>query len=68
MDPEGLSFGSEVGALKRVAGRDFGVNRDAVQTFLALRFTPSPETLFEGISRLPPGSAIRLRLRHGQAD
>lgn len=56
--PEGLSFGSEVGAIKRVAGRDFGVNRDAVQTFLALRFTPSPETLFEGISRLPPGSAI----------
>lgn len=62
----GLAFASEVRALKRISGQNFGLNRDALHSFLALRFTPSPETLYEGVARLPPGSLARYDCTTGE--
>ena len=57
-DLNGLSFASEVRAIKAVSGLNFALDYDALESFLALRFTPSPQTLFNGIRRLGPGSTI----------
>lgn len=52
----GLFFSSEIRALKEISGLRFKVNEHALQTFLAMRFTPSPETLWAGVQRLRPGA------------
>lgn len=55
---KGFCFASEVRALKRISGLETGLNQQALHSFLALRFTPSPQTLFEGVDRLRPGCAL----------
>lgn len=54
----GICFSSEVRALKAISGLNPGLDQNALHSFLALRFTPSPQTLFDGIHRLPPGCAL----------
>lgn len=54
----GICFSSEVRALKAISGFQPGLDQNALHSFLALRFTPSPQTLFDGVHRLPPGSAL----------
>ena len=49
-----LSFSSELRTLYAM-GINTSLDPDALQTFLSLRYTPSPQTLLFGIQRLPPG-------------
>ena len=57
-DGRRLALASEVGALLAAGLTTPAVDRVALDHFLALRFVPSPRTIFEGISKLPPASVL----------
>ncbi len=54
---EDFVFGSEVSALL-AAGLRPEVDESILDVFLDLRFVPSPNTLFNGIKKLPPGHRV----------
>ena len=58
-----LSFASELRTLYAM-GVEPKIDQDAVQTFLSLRYTPSPQTLLSDIQRLPPGHQLTFDLEH----
>jgi asparagine synthase (glutamine-hydrolysing) len=64
----GLAFSSEVKALLPLAGKAPQLHIPALRAFLTLRFVPSPNTLLEGIKRLPPGHVLVRELGTGQHD
>lgn len=51
----GLAFSSELKALLPLVNKTPRLDIRAFRAFLTLRFVPSPNTLLEGIKRLPPG-------------
>ena len=51
-----LIFGSEIKCLLVHPKIDRRINRDAVWEYLQYRYIPWPNTLFEGIEKLPPAS------------
>ncbi len=57
-------FASEIKAILEADGVERCCNERALDSYLALRYVPQPETLFGGISVLP--AAHYLRLRNGQ--
>ena len=61
---EGLTFASEVRAL-RALGVDDGIDPEGLKCFLALRYVPSPHTLWRKIRRLPPGHLLCFDLDKG---
>ena len=50
-----LWFASEVKAAIRAGLCSPAVDRSALSLYLAYRFLPSPQTLFQGVVRVPPG-------------
>lgn len=54
-DASGFAFASEVKALIRFHTATPGIDLSSLHAYLALRFVPSPGTMFEGIHALPPG-------------
>jgi asparagine synthase (glutamine-hydrolysing) len=54
-DNGSLLFASEIKSLLQYGGLNTGVDRNAVWEYLAYRYVPGPQTLFEGISKLQPG-------------
>lgn len=52
--PRGLTFSSEIRPLVDCIGSP-ALNLPALDTFLALRYVPSPATLVRGVRRLQPG-------------
>lgn len=58
--PEQLIFASEVKALLAVLPTAPGVDLLSLDSYLAARSVPSPNTLFEGVSKLPPGHRAEL--------
>ncbi|MGH7571866.1 MAG: asparagine synthase (glutamine-hydrolyzing), partial [Gemmatimonadota bacterium] len=59
-DGRRLVFASEIKALLAGHERDFAPNLEALDDYLALRFVPSPATMFEGIHKLPPAHVLEL--------
>lgn len=59
----GILFSSEVRVLRQFSGSPFELDEESLQTFLTLRYVPSPRTLWRGICRLPPGSVLQFDLR-----
>ena len=57
-DGRRVALASEIGALIARRARDAGVDRVALDHYLACRFVPAPRTLFEGISKLPAASTL----------
>ncbi len=55
LDASGLVFGSEVKALWPALAHGPKVDRAALAQFLMRRAVPAPETLFDGVRKLPPG-------------
>lgn len=53
-------FASEIKALIKGGGLSFEVNRQAIHDYLTLRFIPSCETAWEGVSKLPPGHCMSI--------
>ena len=56
-------FSSEIKSLVRITGRQYPVDPAALQTFLSLRFVPSPYTLLAGIQRIPAGHFLSIDVK-----
>ncbi|WP_027721102.1 asparagine synthase (glutamine-hydrolyzing) [Maridesulfovibrio zosterae] len=54
----GLAFSSEIKALAAVSGLKIEPDMQGLQTFLTLRFVPSPNTIYKNIMRLQPGHVL----------
>jgi asparagine synthase (glutamine-hydrolysing) len=54
-------FGSELKALKRHPRFSGEVNRDAITLYLRHGYIPAPYSIYQGISKLPPGCILELR-------
>jgi asparagine synthase (glutamine-hydrolysing) len=61
----GFGFSSEIGALCAMTGQKHGLDHQSLQTFLSLRFVPSPHTLLSGVMRLAPGHILNHRIATG---
>jgi asparagine synthase (glutamine-hydrolysing) len=57
-DGRRVALASEIGALLAAGFASPQVDPVALDHYLACRFVPSPRTLFEGISKLPPASTL----------
>jgi asparagine synthase (glutamine-hydrolysing) len=53
-----LIFGSEIKTILRHPGVPRVMNASAMRNYLALKYVPAPQTMFEGIVALPPGHAM----------
>jgi asparagine synthase (glutamine-hydrolysing) len=53
-----LVFGSEIKALLRHPSIEARPNAEALGHFLSLKYVPAPQTMFEGIRALPPGTLL----------
>lgn len=64
----GFGFASEIRALCALTGQHHAVDRQSLQTFLSLRFVPSPNTLLAGVMRLAPGHILTYSMptRHAE--
>ena len=49
-----FAFASEIKALLQVPGVDKNVNGNAIHDYLTYQYVPSPDTIFQGIRKLPP--------------
>jgi len=58
---EGLVFGSEMKAIFASGLVARNLNLEALNSFLTFRYNPSPQTLFAGIHKLPPGHTLRMQ-------
>jgi asparagine synthase (glutamine-hydrolysing) len=55
-----LTFASEIKALLADPQQARAVNEDGLYHYLSFLTTPAPDTLFEGIHKLPPGTWLRI--------
>jgi asparagine synthase (glutamine-hydrolysing) len=58
-------FASELKAILGVAGQTPELNHQAIHDYLSLRYVPGPDTVWEGLFKLPPGFALTYDLRTG---
>lgn len=58
IDKGSLYFGSEIRAVRAAMAESVEIDTTALNLFLRYRFTPSPYTLVNGISKLAPGSKM----------
>jgi len=49
-----FAFASEIKALLQIPGIERTVNATAIHQYLTYQYVPSPDTIFEGIKKLPP--------------
>ena len=63
---DALIFGSEIKALFEYPGLEPRLNEPALSLFLTFAATPAPQTLFEGIQKLPPGHRLIVDADTGQ--
>jgi asparagine synthase (glutamine-hydrolysing) len=49
-----FAFGSEIKALLQIPGIEKKVNGNAIHHYLTYQYVPAPDTIFEGIKKLPP--------------
>jgi asparagine synthase (glutamine-hydrolysing) len=54
----GLVYGSEIKALLHYPGVQARLNPAGLSNFLSLKYVPAPQTMFDGISALPPGYTL----------
>lgn len=54
-------FGSELSALEQYPGFEGRIDRDAVELYLDFGYVPTPLSIYEGIRKLQPGTALQVR-------
>lgn len=59
-DGRRLVFGSEIKSLLTCRDVPRAINIRALDAYLTLGYVPAPDTLFDGIAKLPPGHSLRL--------
>ncbi|HJQ68933.1 MAG TPA: asparagine synthase (glutamine-hydrolyzing) [Blastocatellia bacterium] len=60
-DGQTFMFASEIKALLASQLAPRRVNNQALWDYLTFRYTPGPETIWEGIRKLPPGHALEVK-------
>jgi asparagine synthase (glutamine-hydrolysing) len=55
-----LIFGSEIKTILKNRKFKKELDFEALNTFLTFRYNPSPQTLFKGLKKLPPGSYLKI--------
>ena len=68
VERDGLCFASEIRALSGLSGLDLKPDMNSLQTYLTLRFVPSPATLYKGVQRLKPGHILSRDLAGGKTE
>lgn len=63
-----LLFGSELKALKIHPAFEGRINRNAVVKLLRNNYIPSPDSIFQGIGTLPPGSYVKVAARSADRE
>lgn len=53
-----LIFASEIKAILQHPAVSVELNVEALNSYLSLKYVPAPQTIFKGISALPPGSTL----------
>jgi asparagine synthase (glutamine-hydrolysing) len=53
-------FGSELKALREHKGWPVAVDRNALSAYMRFRYIPGPWTIYDGVSKLPPGCILTL--------
>ena len=61
-----LRFASELKALIAAMPARPGIDRQALHDYLTLRYVPGPQTVWEGILKLPPGHRLEVDLASGE--
>lgn len=62
-----LLFGSELKALRAHPAFNAGIRREALALFLRHNYIPAPNTIYDGIYKLPPGSMLTVSLEDKEA-
>lgn len=60
-----LVFASEIKAILASGLVDRKVNPQAIWDYLTLRYVPQPETIWQGIQKLPPGHTLQIDAQSG---
>ena len=55
-----LAWASEIKALLQIPGVHASVNHAALREYMGLGYVPAPDTLFQGIRKLPPATCLVL--------
>ncbi len=63
-----LAFASEIKAILEDPGIDRRLNRQALYDYLGFEFVPAPETMFEGIYKLPAGHQLIWQDGHAEVS
>jgi asparagine synthase (glutamine-hydrolysing) len=59
--PDGFVFASELGALLADERTPASLSLPALDAYLALQYVPSPDTIYDGLKKLPAGHTLELR-------
>jgi asparagine synthase (glutamine-hydrolysing) len=59
--PDGFVFASELGALIADTRTPTSLSLPALDAYLALQYVPAPDTIYEGVKKLPPGHTLTVR-------
>ena len=59
--PDGFVFASELAALLADERTPAALSLPALDAYLALQYVPSPDTIYEGLKKLPAGHTLELR-------
>jgi asparagine synthase (glutamine-hydrolysing) len=62
---EGLAFASEVRCFLTLPDFPRQIDRSALNAYLALGYVPDPDSIFDGVSKLPPGHFLTWDARGG---
>src|SRR3989449_1031442 len=60
LDDDGCYFASTLGALRGTDPKDRRVNLSALDAFLTLGYVPAPQSIWDGINKLPAGTMLRV--------
>ncbi|SAI27032.1 asparagine synthase [Bordetella ansorpii] len=55
-----LAFASELKALMPIPGFGANLNRHALASFMRHNYIPAPQSIYEGIAKLPPGTWLEI--------
>ncbi|RKD23973.1 asparagine synthase (glutamine-hydrolyzing) [Ammoniphilus oxalaticus] len=58
---DSFAFGSEIKSLLEAPGTERKVNPTSFYHYLTFQYVPDPDTMFEGIHKLPPGHSITIK-------
>lgn len=59
--PEGVIFASEIKAMLHCQSLPRKTNAQALYYYIGYEFVPEPETMYEGVMKLPPGEWLSVR-------